>query len=367
MKKRNKIFTKVLSIVLVCVMLVSSLGAYSGGLPSDNSILFITESELESEIEYADVAILSEIDTMIFEKYTSIILPYSSYNVEVYREIYASGKDVYLYGEVSMYEYMELFQIEDIKIEKDVQGKNFKQVFSEKYKNEKQTLIHYRDSSYKSMACSGQLWLPAQNYISIVMNNQNKIQSCSTIVDQDFDIMVTGDRGYVVMDYVLYRNTDEQSEEHDYFAVILNSQTYKYNKNVKISGAQRSVKINNGQYLESSPEEDTVNGSLNFQIGYGVGGPTGSITYSMNLGYARINKTENLVREEVEWESYPRSGSFEDKVFRTSVSWANEVDVSKIEQAIDVDVMFGGRVNFGPSTQYPEYIEKTTNISFIYE
>ena len=58
MKKRNKIFTKLLCIALVCVMLVTSMGAYSGVVAADKIEIVLSATEM---IDCSDYSFMSSI------------------------------------------------------------------------------------------------------------------------------------------------------------------------------------------------------------------------------------------------------------------------------------------------------------------
>lgn len=385
MKRHN---SKLRICVLVCLIVLAivstSVQIFATSLNSHTErILFITDDTecnrmksveaFHSNDVIADVLTREAVDADMLSSYGAVILPYGEENNTVARAAYENGSVVYLYGELTIKDYKDSVGVDEYALTMPIYKESgtreeIVQFFDTDYEeNEIFNVISY---SQHALLCKISQELPEnlatyeqQNvdensdeniYLTAAEKNFLALKRRTTaraVVDSDFDITSyfgPNNEYSVHMDYTLYQNDSDRDPDYDYFGIKTKIWVDNSSGDVSRLRTKYVLPYPSDNLLETGPASKSNAGQISISIGYGENGPSGSISYSMDLSDSspNISRDEDYTNDVVEWSVTPRSllpKHLNNQNFSSCATWA-----SKGGSLAAIDVSYAGRVNVGP-------------------
>lgn len=205
----------------------------------------------------------------------------------------------------------------------------------------------------------------AENYIE-----NNSIRPMATIVKSGFDFRIyTSFDGYVNMDYVLYRETNETDPIYDYFALRTNisahSDDWYWNTVNAILMKHKGAYINNINILDYGP--GTIYRASTVTVGLAFGDTVqGSIGWTFDVGgKPDIYATYSPVDESISWDIMQYwlfGGPLNDQLFKLGSSWASLSQKSSVA----INTTFSGVFKSCDGILLYPTSQKTVNIIYDY-
>lgn len=391
MVKHCKILAFLLTLVLLCSITIPVIAVENDVI----DILFVVESVSEQEHIFAysniaeyennisiEVITQSELQSSRIPEIRAIAVPVTIADVVDVDNIYAAGVRVYLYGDLTINDYIEYTGLQDFTSQLpiyepngDFSGKYMERGFPESQKNTKQYQIicEPQDDAY-GLLCT----IDKQNngnrietYMNIIAENYMaaNVNQRATIVSSDYDIVhyYFDDNCSVHLSWILYRNYDEEDANYDYFA--LESRVWGEGSDSLTIGqttCEHSLVYSTDYMIDSGPESDSSANSVSFSLdvsGEGITG--GTIAYNYNLESApKITRDTSNYPDSVAWTVSKRllGSSLDNDIFKFATSWASSGSLSRI------DVEFSNTASgslLGQSVTMPSGTQ-TESISFSY-
>lgn len=391
MKKQNfKLQLRFLSSLIVLAIVFTVVPTSAASFDSQaGKILFVTDATEYSRMISADVlpyddvmtdvATLNNIDVNMVSNYEAVVLPFGEETNVIARTAYENGSVVYLYGELSIQDYKKSVGVENYALTVPIYKTDgtigeVVQFFDATYEeNEIFNVISYSDYA---LLCKISQEIPddlvavyeqqesisesVDNiYLTAVENNFSALKSramARTVVDSDFDITnyFGPDNAFSVhLDYTLHQNDSDRDPDYDYFGI--KTRIWVDNNSGMVSRLQTKYELpySSDNLLETGPTSQSNVGELTVEVGYGESGPSGSISYSIDLSDTNptIHRTVDYTNDIVEWEMTPRTILpiyLDGDNFDCCATWA-----SSGSSFAAVDVFYAGRVNVGPDGIHP--------------
>lgn len=377
---------------IVTLSIISTLiPAFAASFDSQTKkILFITDvAESKSMNSFnaqqydsalADLVEINNIDMNAFSDYEAIALPFEEEAYELAKSAYEIGSTVYLYGQLTIQDYKEIGGIENYALavpiyKNDGTTEKVEQFFDATYEeNELFNVISYSDyallckispeisngSATTYMQRESYIEMPNSIYLSAIENNFLELKSKTMtkgIIDSEFDFVhYFGPNAdfSVHLDYTLYKNDSERDTAYDYLGIKTNVWVDNDYGEVTRLQTKYDLTFSADNLLETGPEPQTNAGELSVSIGYGNSGPSGNISYSVDLSNIKpnISRDEDYTNDIVEWAMTPRTWFpiyLGGTSFHCCATWASK----ETRSAAAIDIFYAGRVNTGPSGIHP--------------
>lgn len=295
------------------------------GIESIQNIL-----ETKGEPAYADIVNFENtaFDSNLFRKYKAIAFPYEEKLTDEIQKAWASGCEVYLYGDLTIQKYKTMVGLDRFTLEVNLHNCNGEviqkatQYFEPEYEeNERFDIISYgsiRPLLVKAESGSGlknHADMSVWNYLECIVGHfkrMNQSQRSDTYIDCGFDIVkIWGENNQFSnhMEYFLYRNYDEELENYDFFGI--KTHVWVENSVGTVTGIQTkyALPFSSDNLIDTAPASYTNIGALDVSVGWGLTDPEMTIGYTKDLSncYPTISHSTNYGTDTVEWMMSPRS------------------------------------------------------------
>jgi len=318
----------------------------------------ISESD-NNHIAYAAMADIAESD-----KISSLFrYAFSNYNARIY-----------IYGALTISDFKNILGISTYSVETDIydeKGKTDKKAtltFSEEQEDNKieQIISLSKNPEYQSLIASVPMattekleHIIIEHYINTFVN---PLLYSTTIVSSHFDYRNYAylggtekmDDGYVSMDCVLYRLSDESDSEYDYFAIKVNATPVCSLVPCSQLQVKLALRYSTDHFIEYGPSSTNRADSINVQLGFGVAGFSGGVGFTFAPGTGpTVTTTYSPADRSVLWkvDSYWLVGKpLNDAMYPFGASWAS------LQSRRKVFIEFSNRAAFSA-----DHIYATTN------
>lgn len=386
--KRKTLLTAlavILSLILLTASLCTGLLLRANADSKIRKLLFVTEenadtSTLSAEFSengdntYFETAPLSEITAETLNAYVAVALPASETGMDAAALADIDQTRTYLYGEVTIADYkaatgLEEFTLQIPMLDTDgTQTSMAEQFFDETYE---QTEV------FAAICCGENALLgsakedaPLAAYLAMILDNCKQFlmpQTRATIIQSGFDYTsaIFGEdyvKGFVHLDYTLYRNEDESDPDYNYFGIKTRTWVSCENGNVTEIRTSYSIPNVDDHLLECGPESQSHPSTISCSIGFGSDGISGSIgvSYDVSDTTPNLTKTADYTNDNVSWVMSRRS-VFYSALNNTSLecvaTWAERVSSENI---MTFEVNFSGLVRHGWLNEFSEESKNTS-------
>ncbi|KGG80872.1 hypothetical protein Y919_03765 [Caloranaerobacter azorensis H53214] len=384
---------KFLFVFLTVVLLISTLTVNVSFGSSLKDLLLIVDNINNYDLSFiekdyanlrVDVGTIDDLTIESINKYNEIAVPFNLVDERIkimLRKAYEQNKKIYLYGELTLKDYSEVMGLwrfgkyVDIYSSGSKKIKNNKKVFMFFGNKFEQNEIQNVVALSKNEAMSGliasidkdklgsynkNLFLKA--ILDDVMPNSKVSVLSNTVRKSEFNFKTYNTYGgYVVMDYTLYQETDETDSTYDYFSIRTNLMLEGEGKGIAID-VEHNLPFSSDELLEYGPESTEDKSQIEVSVGYGDGGPSGSLSYIINMSSKpNINTTASLTDDRVSWRCKKTlfGGFIDGQRFSPASTWAST------ESYAAIDIKFRGLFTKpGGGSVYTSW--KTVNVRFNY-
>lgn len=230
-------------------------------------------------------------------------------------------------------------------------------------------ISHTKDPLTKNIIANVELedhYLSKENeYLKIIIEDFIKMVSVKPLVemiDIGFDYRAYIGDSYINMDYILYREYDENISNFDFFAIRTNITTSSACSKIEVRHDLPNK--NTDQIIDYGPGSLFRPSNISVGLSFGESGPSGSIGWSFNVGGGpTIDTSYSSIEEFVNWEIKKYWFFGEDlgnQMFALGSSWASLT----ANQSAKIDITYRAQFEFGNNVFRTSW--KTVNIVFDY-
>lgn len=365
----KKILISCFFCVIVC--LVFNFNVYGSEI-SDNidvsaNVLVISKSSEDSDYirdqykKYADFHYMTETyfnKPTNFENYEIYVvqdevLQNKILLQEIRKQYHYNECQIYVYGELTISEYKEMLAIEDFTVPTTLIDGNKSSLINlslsgyQEDSHIENIISHSKVATDKCLIATVDEIID-NNLIPLILDyvieNTSVISSKSILVATGYDFRTYYNGLYVNMDYLLYKDNNEQIVNEDFFAVVTNISMY--------GDAGQKLEVNheiihdNPQIIDYGPGDITRAGSVSVSLDLADGSL--GVGYSFDVGGGPTISTEfNANDETAEWvvKRYWFFGApIDDELFKFGSSWSSEESYTQIHVSFRGQFKLGGHI-----------------------
>jgi len=348
MNKMKRIISGMVTILMIMSLTVIISADEGNG---DYNIIFLVKDNEHKEVlteYYENSELVCDVEFVLFDNFNfgsipqcgALVIPEDMITTENIARIYDSGVYTYIYGDLTIQNYMNYTGLTEFVSKEPVYNNDrvFTGEYADRYFSDEQIttktyqIICKPVSAYdKGLLCTIEKednGNKPESYLRIICNHylNQMVSTYGTMVDAGYDIQhyYHADSSCINLQWMLYKNMDELVDDYDYYAIETQVWTTS-DYNVVDTNVEHNLYYTNDNIIAAGPDSTskatTVNVDLSRQGGQnGIG-----LSFSFTLNSEpSINKDTSNYPDSVLWNFEKRvfGQSLNDDIFCCASSWA---------------------------------------------